>query len=303
MSEGGFLRDWGRLVAIAVAAVVLWFGLTSPSVGEVEAALLAAALPLVAIGLAAGRAFDRPVPRRWPVVAVLLAGLVVGELAVWRELSPPAPYGSVRLERADDAGTIAVPAGARRLRVVVAGEIEGTGVSRYVVSFARGEARDVVLGEVSRQVRGDRSFGGTVPTERLEIDQVREDEIELDGAGPVQVSRDDAEASLEVTLSPPRRERLPAWLLAALVVIAVLVQAQLAARGQRAPLAPAIAAVAIFAAAMPSFDLDAPLRFVAGVALLAGLGGGLGGWVVGGIASAVARARAARRGGDPGAQA
>lgn len=227
-------------------------------------------------------------------MALLLAtAVLLGELAVWAVLWPPAPYGTGDLVA--EPARIEVPAAATRFRLTVHGAlIEDTGSAGYELELARGEARDWARGTVSRQVRSERGLGGRIPTERLEIDERDQHEVELRGAGAVTIARlgeGERLARLEVALAPPRRQPVARWMLVALVAAAVTIQAWLARRGQRAPLTPAAGAIALIAAGIGAWNPDAPLTFVAGLGLVAGLGGGLGGWVLGGVVAALARPR------------
>lgn len=287
-----FLDDWGGLIAIGLAVLVIVLGFRFSVVGTPVAYLLIFGGPAVAVIATVWPHVSMRGGLRWLGVAVGLCVLLASEAAVLGSVVPPDPDAELELSVGEHAG-VALPGGSHDLTVVTHALIDGKASADYEIDLRRGGDRVRVEGRLERAFHKGRRFrgmrtGGTV------VHETDSHDVTVSGDGPIDVEL----ASLTGSLTPPLHiaiSRSRQWLRwavivgAALVGIAAIAQALARRRGHTTHLAIGCGIAAAFGALFPwYYNPDARLQFALGAAffgLIAGsLAGGLLGRLVGGPA-------------------
>lgn len=209
----GFLHDWGRLIALALAAALLVGGFVMPRMGAIEASVILLGFPLVVLGVGAVIVEEetRGAVRALGLLVLLAALLLSGARSV-QVVWPPAPYGAVSLgqgarggggdlaavtpgagEVANTANTIDVPADASALEVTVHADLgqRDSAWVHYGLVLERAGKRAFIHGELSRQVQagqGASRWGG--PSTSVRVHATEMHALSLPGPGPIRVEVD-----------------------------------------------------------------------------------------------------------------
>lgn len=206
----GFLHDWGRLIALALAAALLVGGFVMPRMGAIEASAILLGFPLVVLGVGAVIVEEetRGAVRVLGLLVVLASLLLSGTRSV-QVVWPPAPYGAVSLGQdarrgagdlaaampgaGEVANTIEVPAEASALEVTVHADLgqRDSAWVHYGLVLERAGKRAFIHGELSRQVQagqGASRWGG--PSTSVRVHATEMHALSLPGPGPIRVEVD-----------------------------------------------------------------------------------------------------------------
>jgi hypothetical protein len=226
------------------------------------------------------------------VVGAATVAVVVALLGtVYLTLHPPAPAGSVTLQRAGDSAAITVGGGGNNLVARVEGnfapDVGASAQASYVVVLARGSDTEDLEGIFERSASENPvANGNTTAAMTGEVTARRHRLTKLHGPGRYTVTLDRTHENLR----PPMRvsihaEVLPPWMIllafAVLAVLVLVVDAGIARRNIEPTYAPALLFAMVMALYLHRFHAGSNISEGLLASFLVGLlGGGLGGEVL-----------------------
>ncbi|MCA9639168.1 MAG: hypothetical protein KC492_00705 [Myxococcales bacterium] len=176
---------------------------------------------------------------------------------------------------------LSVPDARHDVELVVHGKILRADKGRLALTVSRAGHEQTLEHSFERHVVGKQG--------QVSVQHAWRERLNLEGEGPVQVAVSHADSDIKQPigvelLPPPIYPKLPKAALIGLLALAVIVQAMVARRGLRAPVATGVAIALTFAAYAPELvDPERPYDGVFGLmiaALIAALVGLLAGFVV-----------------------
>ena len=294
---GEFFHQWGKVILILVVILIIGLGLASHRLGMNLTSIALWGVPAIAIWLCAARSFDRPVRYHAPVIGVLALVAIVVSLAILRIAYTPKSYSTQTINQGDNETTLSVPNEQKTLRFAIAGHLaENETTAEFRLLVSRGNTRDLIIQTISMNVQQTPAMGGAMTQKTVTRRSISEHVLNLSGDGPLVIKPDKFPPtlhSLYLEVSPPRLNIVRIWLLALMVLVALVTQTFLSKKKQYTPLCALATAAAAYALALKTWNFDSPLMYFVGAALIGGLGG-LAGWVVGGITARLAKSPSLR---------
>jgi len=299
------LGPWRNTLLLAVGCGLLFAGSYVDSVRPIEAAGLALALPLAAIGLGIAPLRDAPRPLLVLGVLIGLGAAAAIDREIWVVLFPPPAFASASLTEGHPDADLAMPSDAEDFEVLVRGQLiakQGAARGHYGVVFTRGSTEKRLTGDLEREITYGRvGRRGTARVPHATTHEVRREPIEIRGRGPVH-----AHLRTLTGLTDPLRVSFfeaPAlgWpllgALGAMLALALALQAFAARRGVFSHFAAGVGAAAVLLVYLTYLlEPDDPLPTVFIAIPVSAATGGLGGFLLGALAMALASRRAEKPG-------